>query len=1227
MGNEVLIIALIVLVVVFVFVLPIVNKKRAEGFDGGSGIDAYDNLAGDQIGYGELLQKKYNRLSDTQDVTKRNFMDAETQPEIDLASEQIKSAMKTTNLEVDPKSKTFIGSNPDVPPETLAPVNQIVLQAKKCEALNSRSNCASLDDPNFKNCGICVKDRTTMFKPADGADPWKHGGLLLIPEDKKKAEMEQQGRPGPVQYAPTVGDCPPGYFFADRPSCEKKANQLDCAEAGENGGFNGGLTSEKQKVIGSKCANVPVAGADKFIYDTRNRRFNVNLRVLAPSGTGITKVFVTDKASGAQLGYAMSDTPGVEFVVAVKNVIEGQQVNVSVEQEAPYRSASGKSEVFQYFFDNNVKTNYAYNQTIASSKKICERIGARLATAGELRQAQSDGAQACACGNTTTSNEYPMQTFENRGFCGNKGVNQCPTDPNNSWNRGQGHTWCYGIKPPTSTNFQTFIATVESWFASLASTPANPDQSNMPRIWSKWGEDYQAPFERGVVMQWEHEKDPKRMAQAFEPSITAVNDMGPNTITTETLSIKTFKLLRRMGTFKSSAIIKSPRPNKGSPMLTNQFWIWGNQAKNAFVKFTAAIPGTFLTPVYKEDNRIASRGQLILNKETFNYMQVNPCLKDGQNPGAYGIECLATLFAGAGGDLRAGKLALLGDVDPYSGNSGRGLMDLNKRGDMDTISAYLTRLYTIATTGRNENGMRVGGTNGKERARQINRAAQLMFGFDITSPCEDVEEDSQGNVVIVPRTGALDADCLQYLWMNAGTDKSRGNEESARFAYPHRGGVSATYTRIEDRFSGLLNTEGTPKKRELNPFQTCQPSGVMAPVGANGKPIAQNISIANSKGGIAAVQNFYDKIHKDANYSPSSRDKDAMAAHATAVQQCYGTTKAVSNVKPTGCGVAARYVVILPSTAYPSWQNYNMCIQLPQVQVFNADGVEIAKGKRTQAATKWPDASSGSDTAVNGKAYPHSHNEGEYHDDCSSPDQQYWLVDLGAMTEITQVKVFMRTDCCQQRFVGMPIQLRDQSNNIICQKHLGQGQWPDNPDNTYTVSFAAEDVKPTFKADDIKPGIVVTLLSATSWDRVLRHSGFAGWVHGPDQGTNNGYSPLQSRDASFRITPGRNGKAGNISFESVNFPGYYLRHSGFRMWLHWPDGSDLFNEDASFKAMPAINTDSTMVSFQSANYPQYYLSAHRDMPDQAWITKTNGIHAAWDSQHHSWRVLPALSTA
>lgn len=1242
MGKETLILALIVLIVCFVFILPAVTKKREEGFVT-SGIAQYDALQNNRDGFAELTQKRYNRFSDTQDVTAGNFADATTDSEIDQVSTQLKNALQVSHMTPDPTSKTLQGVNPDVPPETLAPRNQVVGEARKCEALNSRANCASLDDPHYSNCGICVKDRRTLFKQEN--DYYKHGGLLLIPEERREAEEAQRGKRGPVQYTPTVGQCPPGHFFIDRQSCERKSNQLDCEEAGINGGFNNGLTSEKQAVVDKKCANVPVAGADSFIYDTKNRTFDVNLRVLTPTGTGMTKVWVYDTVMNRsgnfdQLGYAMSEKPGKSFVVRVKGVKEAKSVNIVIEQESPHRSASGRSEIFQYVFGNNTTTaNFSYNQSRDSAKENCERIGARLATEAELKEARGVGAQACSCGWTQGMNGYPMQTFENRGWCGNNDTNTC-----SGWTS-QGHSWCFGVKPPVTTNFTSMFTNVLPWFNSLTTTPASPPQESMPSVWSRWGDDYQAPFYRAVVMQWEHVDDPRRMAQSFEPSITAVNDMGPNTVSND--GLKSFKLLRRFGTFKSSTLVTNPRPTSDEPMLTNQFWIWSNLSTNATVKFTSAIPGTFMTPVYEEDNTKARRGQIIANKDTFKLMQVSPCLKDGQLPGAYSQPCLSNLFASAGGDLAMGKLASMGLVDPYTGDSGdvlkwaritanapkdlpntltmgKGLNDLNALGDMDTISYFLTTLFYIATTGRDATGNKVGGLTGKARALAINRAAQWIFGFDLTSPCEDVEEDSQGNIVIVPRSGALDADCLQWLWQNAGTDVNRGSEDPSRFAYPRRGGITATYVRIQDRFSGLRNNESTPNKREQSPFQTCQPNGGWSPVDAAGRPNNKNISMANALGGIKKVQDFYDSLHQKANYSPSSTDSAKMKEHADAVVACYGTQKAMDVSKRDSCGVPARYIMIIPSTIYNAWDWGNLCLMLPQVEVFDADGNEVAKGRRATASSNWPGTNPG--MAVDGKNYPHSHGEGEYHDSCNGPDTQYWSVDLGTTREISSVKVYFRTDCCAQRQLGMPIQLRDASNRIVAQKHTGQGEFPDGWANmVWTVRFTQEDVKPAFTMRDIVPGAVVTLVSAVSWDRILRHSGFAGWVHGPDQGTNNGYSDTQRRDASFRIRPANNGKSGFVSFESVNFPNWFLRHSGFRIWLHWSDGSAIYKDDSSFKPVTALNGDPNMVSFQSSNYPDRHIAAHRDAKDQAWIMTTNNTN--WDNVHHSWRVVSAYANA
>jgi hypothetical protein len=98
-----------------------------------------------------------------------------------------------------------------------------------------------LDDPNFSNCGVCIKGGT----PFTFDNPKQHiGGLLLLPEDKEKAKALVRGSGAQPTYTPTFGDCPSGYFFASRAECEKQVNRLDCDEAGQTGGFENGTTSE-----------------------------------------------------------------------------------------------------------------------------------------------------------------------------------------------------------------------------------------------------------------------------------------------------------------------------------------------------------------------------------------------------------------------------------------------------------------------------------------------------------------------------------------------------------------------------------------------------------------------------------------------------------------------------------------------------------------------------------------------------------------------------------------------------------------------------------------------------------------------------------------------------------------------------------------------------------------------------------------------------------------------
>ena len=86
-------------------------------------------------------------------------------------------------------------------------------------------------------------------------------------------------------------------------------------------------------------------------------------------------------------------------------------------------------------------------------------------------------------------------------------------------------------------------------------------------------------------------------------------------------------------------------------------------------------------------------------------------------------------------------------------------------------------------------------------------------------------------------------------------------------------------------------------------------------------------------------------------------------------------------------------------------------------------------------------------------------------------------------------------------------------------------------------------------------------------------------------------SNLDRQDSTFRFIPGL-ADSKCITFESLNYPGYYLRHWDFRIKLHSWEDSQLFREDTTFCERPGL-ADPDLVSFESHNYPGYYLR-HRD---------------------------------
>lgn len=1147
--------SMLILAVLVIVLFLVYKRHKTEGF-----VENRDL-------YIESSSKRYNPLADQYDITRPHFAKTNDPVQLDRVTAEIKSAMATAEVQPVPQGSRF-GIKPEPIHISMPPANEIVMKSNQCETIQGRS-CDALRDPKNNMCGICIKGGTANSKP-DMQGKFT-GGLFILPEDRAEAEA-RAGR-GEASYAPTVGDCEPGYFFVSADKCERAKNRLECAEAGEAGGFDGTM----KDIARSKCAQVMNGDTNMYIYEPRGRRFNMNLRVITPTGVGIVKVFVNRASNNELIGSMTIENSGKEFIVPVRNVGEGEEVNVKVLEEVPHRPR-GRSEVFHYY-----RNQAGYTETISSSTKVCESLGARIATNDELVEAQRKGAQVCSCGNTTTTNGYPtVSNLAQFGIwgCGSPGVNFCGTDPQ-SWNGGKGGSWCVGVKPPEKIINMELFSKVFPFFQQI--TP----KEEKANIWSEHGDDYQAPAYRGVIMQWESE-DGKRSAP-FEPSIVKVNGAGPSTTAKD--GTMTFSNLRRLGTFASSAMILAPRPS--GAMLRNQFWIWNNQPTSQTVVFSSKIPGVFKDPFYAEDVAVAPRGPLISTPETMKLMRTSPCLRDGEEPGKYSSECLNSLFRSAGGDSLRGTLA----------TENGGLLQLLKLGDLDKISEYLANLYSIATKGRDTMGNRVGSSS-VDRIAKINDAAQKMFGFDIATPCEDITEDAAGNMVLVQKTGSLNADCLDYLWMNTGNDRERGNEDRTRTT-----SISNTYTTIWDRYSGLRSNEGSVAKRSQYPFQACQRTGSKAPVGADGKPNMSAISEANAKGDMKAIQNWYNEIHVNANYMNPSKDNNPR--HKEFMKQCYGVDRIDRIPNVIECdGVLARYVRVL-ATAVNNGSPDASCIQIPQIQVFDTKNIEVAKGKPTTSkSVGWGGTP---EKAVNGLARPHSHYEGQYHDDCTTPDRQFWMVDLGSTMKISRVVFYPRTDCCTDRQFAAPIQLLNDSKQIVAQQWIGQGGVPMN--QAQNLIFTSDLTKPIYPISSMKPGMRISVMSSTSFDRYLRHSGFAMWVGG---------TKGKDMDSTFTIQPARNGNAGMVSFESVNYPGRFIRHAGFRCWLHAVGGSQVEKDDTSFAIVPALNGDPSMVSFRSSNFPTHYLATRRDASSEVWITPVDTTNV-WDVQRVSWKVVPGLA--
>ncbi|HHW00695.1 MAG TPA: alpha-L-arabinofuranosidase [Clostridiaceae bacterium] len=121
---------------------------------------------------------------------------------------------------------------------------------------------------------------------------------------------------------------------------------------------------------------------------------------------------------------------------------------------------------------------------------------------------------------------------------------------------------------------------------------------------------------------------------------------------------------------------------------------------------------------------------------------------------------------------------------------------------------------------------------------------------------------------------------------------------------------------------------------------------------------------------------------------------------------------------------------------------------------------------------------------------------------------------------------------------------------------------------------------------------IVRLESKNITNTFVRHSNYRVQIsHRDDFRT----TPFQ--DSEWKIVPGL-ADSSCVSFESVNRPGYFLRHRDGQVWIDPKSDTALFKADATWRIKPGL-ADSSMYSFEAYNFPGQYMR-HRD--GLMWMT-------------------------
>lgn len=832
---EVLYLLIGVAVIIILTVVYFSSRKSTEGF--------YP-LNQERIAAGDTAMRRYNDFSDTQDIERVNII-----PEMEPGDKMLNALLDTPSYEPDARNLET-GQVQDLnyynerkyraPPQ----VPILLQRIKMCQRVTDW-DCTKLSDPEFAQyCGICSKNGVDHLGAAH------IGGMYIDPQDRARTLAEAQRRGRVPKYQPTFGLCK-GDFLVSRPVCDVEKDREDCKNS----------TSLDNPNTASKCGYCTTTG--KFVYvGSRGDKstdyalngnpvgFTARLR-LGISDPANATITVTRVANGSKLkgGYS-TNAPNV-YIVDIPNTFENEQFSITV-MYPDWRD-------YNFTADDNAQ--------IKALSAPPRAALVRAAYGPDIGDYTTDDPAARDVTNYIQSKFNITDCSNTSVMANNDGLGGDPTPGVGKQLRmafsNDGSTFAYAYatensvsQPIVDDNFRTLCPTSISVDAAKqrvcevvpggTDTPTGRAYTNQfTQFFGSTGKsNCLTPADkppRGIVGVWDSIQQSSRTVP-LDLSVRQLNGLDV-----------LIDGIPKYGTVAGSRQFSKTAPaTKLRPIPPYLFWFWGTDRTATKCTIMVEVPALLRNPSVPADMSRCPSGPISTTARGSKNLQAGVCEKfingKPQGPGTYTDDCVRYLYV-------EGGCTVNGKTYP---NSAAKLDAVRKDQNGKFLSAdgimaqVADNIYSPASTGVDMNGQQLD-------IDTYAKANMDCFGKFVSNVCDTPFKE----------TGPLTPACLDYLFKNAGKDNPT---------------IGSTYPNVYNRSSGTDRTAWTP-------VMYCQRSGTMAPIGANGQLNMEAIQTANSKGGVAAVREFYKQIHYDANFN-MDRNQQKMN-----LEKCYGVD-VVDTAKP-----------------------------------------------------------------------------------------------------------------------------------------------------------------------------------------------------------------------------------------------------------------------------------------------------------------------------------------